>query len=629
MHGTQQTNTDEQAIIQMNVADFILQRLQAWQVKRIYGYPGDGISLFDAAMDKAQREGTAPLFIRPTHEEIAAFLATADAKFSGEVGVCFSTAGPGAFHMLTGLYDAKMDNQPVVAILGQKESVTLGSDVQQESNLERIFADVAAFVQTIVTPMQAPMVIDKAFRVAIAQQQPCVIIIPRDVQAMPMPALDRTQLVSRSSCVPPTTKIAPPLADIQKMADIINAGKRVALFVGRGGTQDATDDLLKLADLTKAGIVTTLRAKQIIPSDTPGYVQHLGLLGSTAAYKMMEECDTLIFFGTNYPFPNWLPASGQARAVQVDIRSEHLGIRYPTELNIWGDSHAVLSQLLPLIQPKTDTQWRDALSQELQAWDHIIDKFCNLPGNPINARVVYRELNKRLPDNLLITVDGGSTVKWFGQQIRLRRGMQADLSGRLSSMLAAMPYAMAAKFTHPNRPVLCTIGDGAFQMLAMCELITIKRYMAQWPNKQFIIMVLNNSELTEVAWEQRFEDANPMWQDAMQVEAFDYTGYAKLLGFQGIRVDDPAKVAQAWEQAFAHQGVTLLEFCTDPTVYPLAPYVPDDYVQKALQAFEKGDANFPDALNNALAALKLEWVLQNKDPHAPQMNKGRDLPPGV
>jgi pyruvate dehydrogenase (quinone) len=313
----------------------------------------------------------------------------------------------------------------------------------------------------------------------------------------------------------------------------------------------------------------------------------------------------------------------------VDIRPEHLGIRYPTELNIWGDSQAVLSQLLPLIQPKTDTTWRDALSQELQAWDHIIDKFCDLPGEPINARVVYRELNKRLPDNLMITVDGGSTVKWFGQQIRLRRGMQADLSGRLSSMLAAMPYAMAAKFTHPDRPVLCTIGDGAFQMLAMCELITIKRYMAQWPNKQFIIMVLNNSELTEVAWEQRFEDANPMWQDAMQVEEFDYTGYAKLLGFQGIRVDDPAQVAPAWEQAFSHQGVTLLEFRTDPTVYPLAPYVPDDYVQKALQAFEKGDANFPDALNNALAALKLEWGLQNKDPHAPKMNKGRDLPPGV
>ncbi len=508
------------------VSDFIVQRLLDWHVTRVFGFPGDGIGAFDGALARAERDDLPLKYIRPTHEEICSLMATAHAKFTGEVGVCVATSSPGGFHMLNGLYDAQMDNQPVVAIVGQQGLNALGSDFQQESNLERTFADVAAYVQTVVSPMQAPVVVDRAFRMARTRLQPTVIILPHDVQAMTMEEPAKQLWISRSGVGAPSTAFRPPEAEVEKAAAILNAGTKVALLVG-AGAKGATEEVLQLAEKTGAGIVTALRGKQVVPSDVPFHTQHLGLLGTMPSYTMMKECDTLLMLGTNYPYAQFLPDTGQARGIQVDLQPGHLGHRYPMELNLWGDVKATLRALIPLFTQKSDRAWQRTIAEAMTDWEAQMVKLAHVEADPISPRRVFFELNERLPDNAIITCDAGSTADWYGHHIRLRGKMMGDLSGRLATMLAAMPYAVAAKFAFPDRPVICTIGDGAFQMLGMNELITVKKYMQSWQNTQFIILVLHNDDLTQVSWEMRTEDANPRWAGSQELQTMDYAAYAE------------------------------------------------------------------------------------------------------
>ncbi len=465
-----------------------------------------------------------------------------------------------------------MDNQPVVAIVGQQGLAAFGTDTQQENNLERTFSDVAAFVQTILTPMQAQVVVDKAFRIAITQLQPTVIILPHDIQAMEMEEPAKEMWVSRSSVGAPSTAITPPESEIKKIADILNAGKKVAMLVGHGAN-GATDEVLAVAEKTGAGIVTALRGKQVVPAEVPYHTQQLGLLGSLPSLKMMQECDTLLMLGSNYPYGQFLPATGQARGIQIDLRPSHLGIRYPMELNIWGDVKATLQALLPHLEQKGDLSWQNGIVEQMQDWEKVLEEVADVAADPINPRKVFVELNKRLPHGAIVTCDAGTTADWYGHHIRLRRGMLGDLSGMLATMLAAMPYAIAAKFAFPDRPVICTIGDGAFQMLGMNELITIKKYMEEWTNKQFIILVLHNNDLTQVSWEMRTEDANPRWTDSQALQTMDYAAYAQIFGFHGIKVTKPEEITTALDRAFAHQGVTLLDMYTDKNVPPLPAHI--------------------------------------------------------
>ncbi|WP_431198029.1 thiamine pyrophosphate-binding protein [Leifsonia xyli] len=328
------------------VSEFVIGRLREWGVRRVFGYPGDGIGEFDGMLGKAERAGEGLEYIRPTHEEICAFMATAHAKFTGEVGVCIATSSPGGFHLMNGLYDAKMDNQPVVAIVGQQGLNAFGTFNQQESNLEQAFSDVAEYVQTIVSPEQAQAVVDTAFRTAITRKQPCVIILPHDVQSMKMAEPGAEMWVSRSSAVAPSTAIAPPAEQLQAAAEIINAGSRVTFLVGAGAV-GATEEVLQAARLAGAGVITSLRGKQVVPADVPFHTQQVGLLGSRPSYDQMQDCDTLVLLGTNYPYGQFLPKTGQARAVQIDIRPEQLGLRYPTEVSIWADVKTALAGLLP------------------------------------------------------------------------------------------------------------------------------------------------------------------------------------------------------------------------------------------------------------------------------------------
>ncbi|MFP3466600.1 thiamine pyrophosphate-requiring protein [Leifsonia sp. SIMBA_070] len=590
------------------VSDFVVGRIQEWGVRRVFGYPGDGLGEFDGALGRAERAGGGLEYIRPTHEEIAALMATAHAKFTGEVGVCAATSSPGGFHMMNGLYDAKMDNQPVVAIVGQQGLDSFGTFNQQESNLERAYQDVAAYVQTIVSPAQAQAVVDTAFRTAITRLQPCVIIVPHDIQGQKMEEPAAKMWVSRSSAVAPSTAIAPPLEQLQAAADLINAGERVTFLVGAGAT-GATEEVLEAARLTGACIITTLRAKDVISSDVPFHTQQVGLLGSRPSYRQIKECDTLVMLGTNYPYGQFLPGPGQARAVQIDLRPEQLGMRYPTEVSIWADVKTAMAGLLPLLKQTDDLSWQKKVTSDMREWeDEMTAQAEQTYSDGVNPRRVYYELNKRLPARAIVTADAGTTADWYGQHIRLRDGMRGDLSGRLATMLAAMPYAEAAKFAYPERTVVCTIGDGAFQMLGMNELITLKKYLSRWEDPSFIVLVIHNDDLTQVSWEMRTEDGNPVWETAQDVESVDYAGWAKLLGFNGITVEKDDDIGAAWDAAFAHRGVTLIDAHTSKNVPPLPPHITAEYAKNTAAALLKGDPEAIGVIKDSATSLVTEGV---------------------
>ena len=590
------------------VSAFVLDRIKQWGVSRIFGYPGDGIGEFDGVLGEADRGGDGLDFIRPTHEEICAFMATAHAKFTGEVGVCVATSSPGAFHLLNGLYDAKSDNVPVVAIVGQQGLSSFGTFTQQQDNLERIFADVACYVQTVVTPDQAQAVIDTAFRTALVRLQPAVIVLPHDVQAMKAVEPGVEHWVSRSSAVPPSTSVTPPMEEIRKAADIINAGERVTFLVG-AGARGATDEVLEAAARAGAGIITALRGKDVVPSDVPHHTQQVGLLGSLPSLHQIDRCDTIVLLGTNYPYGEYLPKTGQARGIQVDLKPEQLGLRYPTELNLWGDVKATLTALIPLLQQRDDLAWQQRIAGEMHDWEQEMERqaMVSFPdgGNP---RRVIHELNLRLPAGAIVTCDAGTTADWYGHHIRLRRGMRGDLSGRLASMLAAMPYATAAKFAYPDRTVVCTIGDGAFQMLGMNELITLRKYLDRFDDPTFVVVIMHNDDLAQVSWEMRTEDGNPVWRGSQDVQTVDYAGWAELLGFQGIRLRRDDDVAGAIEQAFAHRGVTVIDAYVTRNAPPLPPKITAEYGRNTVRAFLKGDPLEVSALVDSAQGLVAEGV---------------------
>lgn len=589
------------------VSDFLIDRMMEWGTHRIYGYPGDGIGGFFGALERAEDKDDKPLrLIRPTHEEMASLMAVAHAKFTGEVGVCVATSGPGAFHLINGLYDAKMDNQPVVAIVGQQARVALGSDFQQESNLETTFADVAVYVKTISTPMQTQLVIDRAYRIAKASRGPAVVILPNDIQKLPFEEPAAEHFVSRTGVGHASTRITPPADEIKKAAEILNSGKKVAIMVGQGA-MDATDEILEVAKKTGAGVITALLGKAVIPADVPFYTHHLGLLGSKPSYDMMMNCDTLLMVGTNFPYGEFMPPTGQARGIQIDLQQRHLSLRYPMEVNLWGDSKTTLTELLLYLKQKEDLSWQEEIIDNMKEWRDINYREVMVDAEPINPRRAFYEMNKRLPLDSIITADAGSTADWYGHHVDMKRGMMGNLSGRLATMLAAMPYALAAKFAFPERPVICTIGDGAMQMLGMNGLISVKRYWEEWKNPTFIVFVLHNNDLAQVSWEMRIEDGNPRYETSQKVESMNYAAYAETLGLKGIYVDDPNRLEEAWDEAFAADQPVVIDIVTDPNVPPLPPHISFKQAKNYTYAMLKGrDPQAGGALKESVKGVMAE-----------------------
>jgi pyruvate dehydrogenase (quinone) len=564
----------------------MLHRLTGWGVRRVFGYPGDGINGLMGALDRARGRFD---YVRVRHEEMSAFMAVGHAKFTGEVGVCLATSGPGALHLLTGLYDAKSDHVPVVAIVGQQVTASLGSDFQQEVDLQTVFHDVASYVQTIVSPAQVRHVVDRALRIAYAERAVTCIIVPNDIQMMDaVPSPPRSHGSNYSSIGRTHPHPVPDDGELQAAANLLNACNRVAVLVGAGAL-NATDEVIAVCETLGAGVAKALLGKAALPDDLPFVTGSIGLLGTKPSWELMNNCDALLMIGTTFPYSEFLPKDGQARAVQIDVDSRNVGVRYPTEVNLIGDSAETLRRLLPLLEVKQDHAWRREIEKNVHDWWRDLEKKAMESANPINPQRVFHELSPRLPNNVILCGDSGSHTNWYARNIKMRRGMLGSLSGKLASMGSAVPYAIAAKMAYPDRPVIAMVGDGAMQMNGNAELLTAMQYWRQWTNPTFIVLVLVNHDLNQVTWEQRVLAGDPKFSAAQDVIDFPYAAYGKMLGFEGIRVDHPDAIVEGWELALSAQRPVVIEFITDPDVPPLPPHITWEQAKSYLSALANVD----------------------------------------
>lgn len=567
------------------VGDFVVSRLHAWGVKRMFGYPGDGINGLFGALNRANGKIE---FIQARHEEMAAFMASAYAKFSGELGVCIATSGPGATHLVTGLYDARLDHQPVLAIVGQQARAAIGGHYQQEVDLASLLKDVAGdFVHQAATPAQVRHLVDRAVRIALANRTVTALILPNDLQDMPYREPPRSHGTIHSGVGYRAPKTVPHHDDLEAAAEILNAGKRVALLVGAGAL-GATDEVVAVADRLQAGAAKALLGKAALPDDLPWVTGSIGLLGTEPSWDLMRDCDTMLMIGSGFPYSEFLPEEGQARAVQIDLKPGMLSLRYPMDVNLVGDARETLRALLPLLKQKDD-KWRSYIERSVTGWWRLLEKRALVEARPVNPQRVVWELSSRLPDGVIVTSDSGSCANWYARDLKMRRGMMASLSGGLASMGAAVPYAIAAKYAHSDRPVIGLVGDGAMQMNNMAELITVAKYWKTWSDPRFVICVFNNEDLNQVTWEQRIMEGDPKFDASQRIPDVPYHKFAELIGLRGIFVDDPEYLGSAWEQAIASDRPVVLEVKTDPEVPPLPPHITFKQMKAMGEALLKGD----------------------------------------
>ncbi|SFB95791.1 thiamine pyrophosphate-requiring protein [Streptomyces aidingensis] len=565
------------------VADFVLDRLRQWGVHRVFGYPGDGINGFLGAFGRAAGD---PEFIQVRHEEMAAFMACGHAKFTGEPGVCIATSGPGAIHLLNGLYDAKLDHQPVVAVVGQQKRLCLGSAYQQEVHLDRLFADVSDYCQLVMHPAQARHVVDRAFKNALTNRSVSTIIVPEDVQEEPaQPSPPRMHGAVYSSVGWSRPRVLPDEDELRRAARVLNEGKKVAILIGQGAA-DAEGEVIETAETLGAGVAKALLGRDVLPDDLPYVTGPVGLLGSKASDNMMRDCDTLLMIGSSFPYAEWLPKEGQARGVEINIDGRMIGVRYPMEAYLVGDSRETLRALLPLLRRKDDRGWRKSVEKDVREWKELCAKRASQHfGGVINPQSVASALSDRLPERAILTADSGSGTNWWARHLELHDGMQASLSGTLATMGPGVPYAIAARFAHPDRPVIAFVGDGAFQMNGMNEMITIKRYHKRLAGRApFVFCVFNNRDLNQVTWEQRAMAGDPKFPGSQDIPDVPYAAFADLLGLRGIRCDEPRKVGRAWEEALSAKEPVVLEFVVDPEIAPIPPHIKTEQGKKAAKA---------------------------------------------
>jgi pyruvate dehydrogenase (quinone) len=573
------------------VGEYAVTRMQRWGVKRVFGYPGDGITGLMEAFEKNKDQIS---FIQTRHEEMAAFMACGHAKYTGEVGVCVATSGPGAIHLLNGLYDAKLDHQPVVAIVGQQKRMSLGGHHHQEVDLLSLYKDVAgSFVQICMEPTQIRHLIDRAFRIALAERTVTCIILPNDVQQMPYEAPPREPGAIHSSVGYSPGILLPAQEDLQRAADLLNAGTKVAILVGAGAI-GAAEELMRVAELLSAGVAKALLGKAVLPDDLPYVTGTIGLLGTKPSWDLMADCDTLLIVGSSFPYTEFLPKEGQATGVQIDVDAGMLGIRYPMDVHLQGHARETLRQLIPLLHQKTDNSWQQTIAAGISKWYQVLEKRALLPANPVNPQLVFHELNKRLPSDCLLAADSGSTTFWYARNLLIRKGMQATVTGSLATMCSAVPYAVAAKFAYPERMPIAIVGDGAMQMLGMNELITIARYYPQWASPRLLIVVINNLDLNMVSWEQRAMGGYPKFEDSQTLPDVSFAAFARTLGLEGYRISHPEEISETLDRAFAASKPVVVEALCDATVPILPPHMSAPQIKKFFTALLKGDPEAGD-----------------------------------
>ena len=589
-----------------NVSTFILRRLHTWGVRQIYGYPGDGSN----GLDLAFHEVPEVEFLQTRHEEIAAFAATAHAKLTDEVGVCMATSGPGAIHLLNGLYDAKLDHAPVVAVVGQQARMSLGASYQQEVDLPSLFKDVAhEYVEVCMDPRQAAHLIDRAVRIALSQRTVTAVIVPNDVQEMPYEEPPRSHGAVQSSPGWSPPLVVPRESDLRRAADVLNEGERVAVLVGQGA-KHAAEEVLAVADLLGGGIAKALNGRAVVPDDVPYVTGCIGLLGTKPSDEMMQGCDTLLMVGTSFPYSEWLPEPGQARAVQIDLDPRNLSMCYPTEVSLTGDAQATLQALKPLLHAKEDRAWQEGIVANVERWWRILEERAQQSADPVNPQLVFHELSRRLPDRAIVLADSGSATNWWARHLRMRHGMQAALSGTLATMCPSVPYALAAKMAHPDRPVIAVLGDGAMQMLGINALVDLAKYADRWSGP-CAVCVLHNNDLNQVTWEQRVMAGDAKLEASQDLPDFPYARYAELLGLTGVRVDRPEDVGAGWDTVLAAGGPAVLEVVTDPDVPPLPPHIRLEQAKGMAKSMWKGDPNRGGMARQALKGKLQEFVTRS------------------
>ncbi|OBA76150.1 thiamine pyrophosphate-requiring protein [Mycobacterium sp. 1554424.7] len=592
------------------VSDYLLERLRTWGVKHVFGYPGDGINGILAAFGRADNE---PMFIQSRHEEMSAFEAVGYAKFTDRVGVCMATSGPGAIHLLNGLYDAKLDHVPVVAIVGQTNRSAMGGSYQQEVDLLSLFKDVASeYVQMVTVPEQLPNVLDRAIRVAMAERAPTALIIPADVQELPYSPPTHAFKMVPSSLGIEWPAVSPDDAAIRRAAGVLNAGKRVAMLVGNGAS-GAREELAEVADLLGAGAAKALLGKDVLSDELPWVTGSIGLLGTRPSYELMRDCDTLLTVGSSFPYTQFLPEFGQCRAVQIDVDARFIGMRYPYEVNLVSDAKAALRALIPHLRRKEDRTWRDTIEANVSRWWETMDMEAKVGADPINPMRLFSELSPQLPDDAIVTADSGSAANWYARNLRFRGNIRGSLSGTLATMGPGVPYGIGAKFAHPHRPVIVFSGDGAMQMNGMAELITIKRYWPEWDDPRLIVAILHNNDLNQVTWEMRAMAGAPKFAESQNLPDIDFAGFAASLGLNAMAVKDGDELADAWRNALSADRPTVLDVYTDPDMPPIPPHATWEQFKAATAAVLSGDEDRVGFVKVGLKTKAQEFLPHKKN----------------
>jgi pyruvate dehydrogenase (quinone) len=591
------------------VSDYLLERLRAWGVDHVFGYPGDGINGILAAFGRSDNR---PKFIQSRHEEMSAFQAVGYAKFTNRVAVCMATSGPGAIHLLNGLYDAKLDHVPVVAIVGQTNRSAMGGSYQQEVDLLSLYKDVASdYVQMVTVPEQLPNVLDRAIRVALTQRAPTALIIPNDVQELPYsPPTHEFKMVPSSLGIE-WPAIAPDDAAIARAAQLLNDGNKVAMLVG-AGARGAREELAEVADLLGAGAAKALLGKDVLSDELPWVTGSIGLLGTRPSYELMRDCDTLLTVGSSFPYSQFLPEFDQCRAVQIDVDGRYIGMRYPYEINLVADAKTALRALIPRLRRKEDRKWRETIEANVTRWWETMEMEARVGANPINPLRLFSELSPQLPDDAIVTADSGSAANWYARNLRFRGNIRGSLSGTLATMGPGVPYAIGAKFALPRRPAIALVGDGAMQMNGMAELITIKRYWQEWEDPRLVIAILHNNDLNQVTWEMRAMGGAPKFAESQTLPDVDFAAFAAGLGLNALSIKDPDQLAGAWRNALSADRPTVLDVYTDPDMPPIPPHATWDQFKAATAAVLSGDEDRVGFVKVGLKTKAQEFLPHNK-----------------
>jgi pyruvate dehydrogenase (quinone)/pyruvate oxidase len=565
--------------------DILVQTLIDWGVDTIFGIPGDGINgVFESLRQRQDKVR----FVQVRHEEAAAFAACAYAKFSGKLGVCLATSGPGGIHLLNGIYDAKLDNQPVLAITGAQHHDLIETYTQQDVALDKLFMDATAYSVRVMGPAHVEDVVEQACRTALAYRQPTHVMIPVDFQSQPVKDRTERNVPHHVSNVMARGGQLPDPEMLERAAEILNAAKKPFILAGRGSI-GATQELLAVAERLQAPIGKPLLGKQAVPDDSPFTTGGVGLLGTRASQEALESCDTLLIVGSTFPYVEFYPQPGRAKAVQIELDPKRIGMRYPVDVGLVGDSKRVLSELLPLLRKNDSGKFLDATQKAMREWRELMNERGTRRETPMKPQVVTHELNKLLDDDAIVITDSGTITAWTARHVDMRGSMQFSCSGTLASMACGLPYAIGASIAHPDRQVVAVIGDGSAAML-MGDVVTLRKY-----NLNAKIIVIKNNTLGQIKWEQMVFLGNPEY--GCELEPIDFVRVAEGCGISTMRIEDPARCADQLREALAAPGPCLIEAVVDPYEPPMPPKVEVKQAMHMAEALAKGT---PHAMKTAL-----------------------------